>query len=205
MRIITTTAVAAVVLLMAAGCSGEKERLKGELAKADSTVIQLQTEMQRSSLDANHTVDSLGRVIARVSVDRDSLATSLKKASAHAGKLEGDLRVVRKKLNETSEILAHRDATLDSLTREYQTQMNNLRDVQAQLAGTQQTLTTVTNQRDSIYAFTEQLKPWYDYYKKDSGRNWAKKLFGRGRAKKPTTVEPEFKTPTPAQLEVTAP
>lgn len=205
MRIITTTAVAAAVLLMAAGCSGEKERLKGELAKADSTVIQLQTEMQRASVDANHTVDSLGRVIARVTVDRDSLEATAKKATARAGKLEGDLRVVRKKLNETSEILAHRDATLDSLTREYQVQMNNLRDVQAQLAGTQQTLTTVTNQRDSIYAFTDQLKPWYDYYKKDSGRNWAKKLFGRGRAKKPTHPEPEFKTPTPAQLEVTAP
>ncbi len=205
MRIITTTAVAAVVLLIAAGCSGEKERLQGALAKSDSTVVNLQTELQQANIDADHTVDSLGRVIARVKVDRDSLDATVKKANAHAGKLEGDLRVVRKQLKDTGEILAHRDATLDSLTHEYQAQMANLRDVQTQLAGTQQTVTAVTNQRDSIYAFVDQLRPWYDYYKKDSGRNWAKKLFGAGRAKKPTHPEPEFKTPTPAQLEVTAP
>jgi exonuclease VII small subunit len=113
--------------------------------------------------------------------------------------------VARKQLKQAGDDLARRDATLDSLNREYQTQMTNLRDVQGQLAGTQQTLTAVTNQRDSVYAFVDQLRPWYDYYKKDSGRNWAKKLFGAGRAKKPTKPEPEFKTPTPGQLEVTAP
>jgi chromosome segregation ATPase len=204
MRIIKATALAAAVILFAAGC-GEKARLEGELAKADSTVVDLQTSLQQANVTADHKVDSLGREIAKVRVDRDSLDASLKNATAHAGKLAGDLRVARKQLKQAGDDLARRDATLDSLNREYQTQMTNLRDVQGQLAGTQQTLTAVTNQRDSVYAFVDQLRPWYDYYKKDSGRNWAKKLFGAGRAKKPTKPEPEFKTPTPGQLEVTAP
>ncbi len=58
-------------------------------------------------------------------------------------------------------------------------------------------------QKDSLLAFIDDVKPWYDYYKKDSGRNWAKKLFGAGRAKKPTTPEPTFQPRVEPNLEAT--
>lgn len=191
--------------LLAAGCGTEEKRLEGELGLANSRI----TELEQASRQAGMRADSLAGTLTVAEQNaqrvRDSLANSRKElndAVVKAQRIEARLQNERNAHRRSIDSLDQVRLALENTANERATTISSL---ETQLTIVQTEADRLRGQKDSLLAFVEDLKPWYDYYKKDSGRNWAKKLFGAGRAKKPTTPEPAFQPRIEPNLEAEKP
>jgi chromosome segregation ATPase len=189
-------------VLVAAGCNTEKKRLEGELATATARISELEQSVVQSGLKADSLADSLRHVEKRGQTIRDSLSDMLHAAVTKSQRLEANLQSARDKHRRTIDSLGTMRATLESTINEHRATVASL---ESQLTMAQGDAEKYRGQRDSLLAFVDDLRPWYDYYKHEAGRNWAKKLFGAGHGKKPTTAEPAFRTPPAPELEAGRP
>lgn len=189
-------------VLVAAGCNTEKKRLEGELATATARISELEQSVVQGGLKADSLADSLRHVEQRGQTIRDSLSDMLHTAVTKSQRLEANLQSARDKHRRTIDSLGTMRATLESTINENRATVASL---ESQLTMAQGDAERYRGQRDSLLAFVDDLRPWYDYYKHEAGRNWAKKLFGAGRGKKPTAAEPAFRTPPVPELEAGRP
>lgn len=203
MRTAVITAVLATALI-AAGC-GDRERLENELASANARLTEMDSTLAMSHTatnEASRRADSLSRSLRTSEASRDSLAESLKSAKSRAGRLEGELKSARAQFARTVDSLNGQNTVLMQQVRDWEAQMQN---AEAQIASLQEQSAGYMRERDSLYAFVDDVKPWYDYYKQESRRNWLKKIFGAGRGKKPVDAEPVFAAPTARDFEAHRP
>ena len=198
-------AVSMATLILAAGCNTEEKRLEGELTLANSRIAELQTTIQQTgqradSLSGTLTLAEQNAKRIRDSLDksREELSDAVVKAQRVEARLQNERNMHRKSVDSLNQVRV----TLEGTVAEREATIGGL---EAQLTLTQAEADRLKGQKDSLLAFVDDLKPWYDYYKKDSGRNWAKKLFGAGRAKKPTTPEPVFQPRVEPDLEAQKP
>lgn len=129
---------------------------------------------------------------------RDQLNAAVVKAQRIEARMQTERDTHRRSLDSANQVRM----ALENTVQERETMVKSL-ETQLSIALTESE--KLHRQRDSLLAFTDDLRPWYEYYKKDSGRNWAKKLFGAGRAKKPTTPEPAFLPRVEPDLEAERP
>lgn len=196
MRSIVIVAAAAAALL-AVGC-GNSGRLEGELAAAnarigslDSTVTGTQTEL----MSTRQRADSLAKAL------RTSLA-AVDSLSGATDRLSNRLYATRTRLEKSLDSLRGVLQAAEELTASLDTRLN---DAQADIGALQQRADGLGSERDnlqierdSLFAFVDAVRPWYDYYRSQSQRNWLKKLFGAGNAEKPNDPEPSFDVTPPA-------
>lgn len=198
-------AVSLAALFFAAGCNTEEKRLQGELTLANSRIAELEQAMNQSTMKA----DSISRSLAMTEQNAQRIRDSLNQAQE--GLNDAVVKAQRVEARLQNERSLHRKS-VDSLNQVKVALENTVTDREATISGLESNLTMtqverdrLQGQKDSLLAFVDDLKPWYDYYKKDSGRNWAKKLFGAGRATKPTTPEPIFQPRVEPDLEAQKP
>ena len=192
----------AVAGLLAIGC-GNSKQLEADLAAANTraqeldsmltvTQNQFQAEKEKSA--------EYQLALASAQEKHEDLNSSLNSANAQVKKLQSNLTQAR----------AECTKALDSLNVVKMAVQSDLKTCETDLTDTQMRLETselhagsLMQTRDSLFGFVDDVRPWYGYYKQESHRNWLKKLFGAGRAKKPEKAEPSFDTKTtPANLEV---
>jgi chromosome segregation ATPase len=201
----TIVAAGAVAIMLLAGCGAEEKRLEGELSLATARVTELEQAVSQAGMRADSLALSLTQTEQQAQRVRDSLAEADKalnaavvKAQRVEARLQNERDVHRRSLDSANQVRM----ALESDVKERETQVASL-ETQLQVALTESD--RIRAQKDSLLAFVDDLRPWYEYYKKDSGRNWAKKLFGAGRAKKPTTPEPAFQPRVEPNLEAERP
>jgi chromosome segregation ATPase len=198
-------AVSLAALVFAAGCNTEEKRLQGELTLANSRIAELEQSMNQTSAKADSVSRSLATVEQNAQRIRDSLEQSklsLNDAVVKAQRTEARLQTERNLHRRSVDSLNQVRANLETTVAEREATIGGL---ESQLTMTTDERDRLQGQKDSLMAFVDDLRPWYEYYKKDSGRNWAKKLFGAGRAKKPTTPEPTFAPRVEPDLEAQKP
>lgn len=201
----TIVTVGAAAILLLAGCGTEEKRLEGELSLATARVTELEQAVSQSGMRADSLANNLTLTEQRAQFVRDSLSESREQLHAAVVKAQ---RVEAKLQSERD---AHR-VVLENANQVRLTLENDVRERETQVASLETQLTValtesdkIRAQKDSLLAFVDDLRPWFEYYKKDSGRNWAKKLVGAGRAKKPTSVEPAFQPRVEPNLEAERP
>ena len=198
-------AVGAAALVLLSGCNAEEKRLQGELSLATTRVAELEQAVTQSGMRADSLANSLTVAEQHAQRVRDSLSESreqLNSAVVKAQRVEARLQVERDTHRKALDSANQVRMALESDVQERETMVNSL-ETQLKVAMTE--AEKIRAQKDSLLAFVDDLRPWYEYYKKDSGRNWAKKLFGAGRAKKPTSPEPEFQPRVEPNLEAERP
>jgi len=188
------------------GCgTGERKRLEGDLAQARARISELDSTLALTRVSTDSLADSLSAVvlaIRRSQSKSESLQASYQTVAAKSKRLEKDLRTARTEFQRALDSLQFIRADLDNKVR---TQNERLASAEAQLTSTQQEIEQVTGQRDSVLGLIEHTRPWLDYYKQEAKRNWVKKLFGAGRAKKPPTPEPALVPVSAPRLKVEEP
>jgi len=200
MMIITVAAVA----LIAVGCSQadletELATTKAEMASLDSTLTATQAELN-TSMARN---DSLQQSLHLVENELDSVTESYESAAARANRLTAKLQEARTQYQATVDSLEAVTLTQETELDRWKTELEN---VKMRVTATERQKNDLIRTRDSLYAFIDDVQPWYDYYKNEARRNWLKKLFGAGDAEKPETTEPTFMpTETPEDLEAMRP
>ena len=198
-------AASAVALVILSGCNAKEKRLEGELSLATTRVTELEQAVAQTGMRADSLANNLTLAEQRAQFVRDSLSESREQLHAAVVKAQRTEATLQKERDAHRIVLENAEnvrLTLENDVKERDAMVGSL-ETQLTVALTESEKIRI--QRDSVLAFVEDLKPWYDYYKKDSGRNWAKKLFGAGRAKKPTTVEPEFQPRVEPNLEAERP
>jgi chromosome segregation ATPase len=201
----TIVAVGVATLVLTAGCNTEKKRLEGELNLANSRIAELEQSVTQAGIRADSLASTLSLAEQRAQRVRDSLNDSRETANAavvKAQRIEARLQAERDTHRRTADSLNQVKLALEGTVKERETMVASL-ETQLKVALDESDRNRA--QKDSLLAFIDDLRPWYEYYKKDSGRNWAKKLFGAGRAKKPTTVEPTFQPRVEPNLEAERP
>lgn len=204
MRSIVIVVVVAAALT-AVGC-GDSGRLENELATAnaqigslDSTLSGTQTEL----MSTRQRADSLARALRTSLAAVDSLSTS-------TGRLSDRLYATRTRCEKSLDSLRGVVQTAEEQAEGLGTR---LQDAEAQIAALEQQTEglgserdDLRRERDSLFTFVDEVRPWYDYYRQEAQRNWLKKLFGAGNAEKPDSPEPSFEvTPPPVDLEAQRP
>ena len=172
-----------------------KKRLEGELTKAHGQITELEGTLAQSHASTDSLADSLRSVVAaieRARMNSDSLEKSYRVVAAKSNRLEKDLKTARTEFEKSLDSLQGIKYALDSTVR---TQQLKIQGAETQVASLQQDILRVSGEKDSVYAVIDRVRPWLDYYKQESKRNWFKKIFGAGRAKKPQAPEPPL-TPT---------
>lgn len=196
-------AVTAATLVILSGCNAEEKRLEGELSLATARIAELEQSVTQSGMRADSLANSLTLAEQKTERMRDSLTEAGKRlhdATVKSQRTEARLQAERDTHRRSVDSLNQVRMALESDVKERETMVASL-ETQLQVALTESE--KIRLQKDSLLAFIDDVKPWFDYYKKDSGRNWAKKLFGAGRAKKPTTPEPAFEPRVEPNLEAT--
>jgi chromosome segregation ATPase len=198
-------AVSAAALVLLSGCGAEEKRLEGELSLVTTRVVELEQAVAQTGMRADSLANTLTIAEQNAQRVRDSLAESREKLHAAVVKSQRTEATLQKERDAHRVVLENANnvrLTLENDVKEREAMVYSL-ETQLSVAVTESD--RIRGQRDSVLAFVEDLKPWYEYYKKDSGRNWAKKLVGAGRAKKPTTVEPAFQPRVELNLEAERP
>jgi hypothetical protein len=94
----------------------------------------------------------------------------------------------------------------EALTIDINTLKSELDNSQIRIVASERRTNDLIRARDSVYAFVDELRPWYDYYKHEAQRNWLKKLFKAGDVPRPDGSEPSFDgDATSTQLEALKP
>lgn len=195
----------AVALLVLVGCNAKEKRLEGELSLATARIAELEKTVTQAGMRADSLANTLSQSEAQAKRVSDSLAEAeakLHEATVKAQRVEARLQTERAANRRTVDSLHQVRMTLEGQVKERETMVQSL---ETQLTVAQTEADRMRAQKDSLLAFIDDVRPWYDYYKKDSGRNWVKKLFGAGRAKKPTTPEPVFQPRVEPDLEAERP
>jgi len=199
--------IAAIILatLVVSGC-GVTERLESELAAANARIQTLDstlTDLRGSYLLESAQVYNLTQSVDALESRRGELQASLAKAEARVGRLNADMRKARVEF----------ELALDSLRAEYvaleidrDALKGELDNDRIRIVASERQKNELMRTRDSLYAWVDDVRPWYDYYKHESRRNWLKKLFSADDAARPAGAEPTFATPAPAtELEAQRP
>ncbi|MBI5868022.1 MAG: hypothetical protein HZB43_06990 [candidate division Zixibacteria bacterium] len=190
----TIIGLAVLLALTTSGC-GEKKRLEGELTKAHGQITELEGSLAQSHASTDSLADSLRSVVVSIERTRlksDSLEKSYRLVAAKSKQLQKDLKIARAEFEKSLDSLQGIKYALDTTVR---SQQFRIQGAETQVASLQQDILRVSGEKDSVYAVIDRVRPWLDYYKQESKRNWFKKLFGAGRAKKPQAPEPPL-TPT---------
>lgn len=198
-------AVCTAALILLVGCNADEKRLEGELSLSTARVTELEQAVAQTGMRADSLANNLTLAEQRAQFVRDSLSESREQLHAAVVKSQRAEATLQRERDAHRVVLANAEnvrQTLENDVKERDAMVGSL-ETQLNVALTESEKIRI--QRDSVLAFVEDLKPWYDYYKKDSGRNWAKKLVGAGRAKKPTTVEPAFQPRVEPNLEAERP
>jgi chromosome segregation ATPase len=187
----TIIGVVVLIAFTAGGC-GERKRLEGELTQAKVQIQALDSTLAQAKSNTDNLTDSLRTVGAAIQQARrqsDSLERSYQIVTAKTRKLEKTLKSARADYQKSLDSLQTVRLALESTI---QTQKTKLDDAETQLTNLQQDIDRVSEQKDSVYAVINRVRPWLDYYRQEAGRSWIKKLFGAGRAAKPTMPEPSL-------------
>lgn len=188
----TIIGLAILLAFTTSGC-GERKRLEGELTKAQTRITELEGTLAQSNVSADSLADSLRSVVVAIEKTRaksDSLEQSYRSVAARSKRLEKDLKVAREAFQKSLDSLHGIRLALDSTVR---SQQARIQGTETQLASLQEDILRVSGEKDSVYAVIDRVRPWLDYYRQEASRNWLKKLFGAGRAKKPQpAIEPSL-------------
>lgn len=199
----STVIVVAIAGLLAVGCgTGEKKRLEGELAQSQSRVTELEQSVAQSTTAADSLRSTLTQIQQQNQRMNDSLDEALHAAVTKSQRLQASLQSARDQYRKSVDSLNQVNTGLMDSVR---SQLTRITGLESQLTTVQADLDKTRGQRDNLLAFNDQMRPWFDYYKKEAGRNWLKKVFGAGRGQKPTTTEPAFPSAIPADLEAANP
>jgi hypothetical protein len=190
MRTITIITVVAVSLVVM-GC-GNGEQLEADLANANAKVTVLDSTLTATQIDlrnARTQAADLERSLQATQGERDSLAELNASTAARAGRLRAELGAARERYQRSMDSLSAHNAALRLDIDRWKSEMEV---ANMQIRATERHANDLIRTRDSLYAFVDAVYPWYQYYKHEAGRNWAKKLFGAGRADTPSKAEPVF-------------
>lgn len=199
------TTILVIVALLAIGCS-DSQRLEDQLAAANSRSAELDsllTETQSQLTAVTAQADDLRLSLADVREERDGLSSKLESVQSQVAALRADLRNARNTHRSEADSLT---AVAESVKMDLRTCQTELASAESRITASERRINTLVNSRDSLYAFVDEVRPWYEYYRHEAQRNWLKKLFGAGDAQSPEIPEPTFGNNAPAmELEAVRP
>jgi chromosome segregation ATPase len=179
---------------LAIGCRNSK--MKDDLAVANASVHErdsLLTDSQNQNLADRRQLQSQiqdsEEKLAAAENKCEKLATSLRSSQAEMRELQDHLSIATAQYNDTLDSLS---SLLAAMQQGLNACESNLQESQTRWDASQALTDNLIQTRDSLYAFVDDVRPWLAYYRKESHRNWLKKLFGAGRAKKPESEELSF-------------
>ncbi|MBD3299554.1 MAG: hypothetical protein GF341_12925 [candidate division Zixibacteria bacterium] len=204
MRTILIT-VFALAAFLALGC-GDTENLETQLTATENRAAELDsmlTETQAELTDATDRAEDFKQSLAEVHDEREALKTSLDNANAEVADLKIDLRGARDMRRYMVDSLKAVVASVDADRRTCYTELTS---AESRIKASERRINELTNTRDSLFAFMDDVEPWYAHYKHEAQRNWLKKLFSAGDMEQPDVPEPSFDADTPpADLEAARP
>ncbi len=204
MRTILIT-VFALAAFLALGC-GDTENLETQLSATENRAAELDrllTETQNDLTEVNERAQEFKQSLAKVHDEREALKTSLDNANAQVTDLKIDLREAKDMREHMVDSLR---AVVVSVESDRRTCYTELASAESRIKASERRINDLTNTRDSLFAFIDEVEPWFAYYKNEAQRNWLKKLFGAGDMAKPEVPEPSFDIESPpADLEAVRP
>ena len=191
--------------LLIVGC-GDQERLESELATANTKITTLDSTLVEALVAENQVIqraDNLALTLESTQTERDNLAASLQSAENRGDRLQQEIKTARVRHERALDSLWGINSALVLDVDRWAQQLEN---AEITIANLEQRANRFRLERDSVYAFVDDLRPWFDYYKHESRRNWFKKLFAAGDATKPGDPEPSFESTGPSvELEAQRP
>jgi len=187
--------VAALLTLVAvAGCQPGKvsEEVQAQLDQKDQRVSDLERQIEAKG----NSLDSVQKQNHKLEDSITFLAYQLSSSEREALTLQSKLSQARESFSSSVGQIEDRRMTTDS----------TLAEVRRELGQAQSILFSYTNQHQAyLKGMTNWIQKWQghlkwdDYHRHESGRNWAKKLFGAGRGQRPVGVE--YVLPAPPVFE----
>lgn len=191
----------ALAAFLALGC-GDTGNLETQLTAAENRAAELDSVLTETQAQLTETADrteDYKQSLAEVRDEREALKTSLDNAKAEVTDLEFALREARDMRQYMVDSLT---AVVASVDADRRTCYTELASAESRIKASERRINELTNTRDSLFAFMDDVKPWYAYYKHEAQRNWLKKLFSAGDRDQPDVPEPSFEAEgPPADLE----